>query len=218
MTTPTEDKTQSWYLKRMRNVFRYEGMSGFLLRSLAFMGYKCGIWVVGWYVKPIPEFVEPVEIKLPVKIDELAHEDIDDYLASYRVMTSEVLHKRLAAGGHCYVARYNNQIISTSWVATDNIMIDFVARDIRLSKGDIYVYDSYTPPSFRGQHIQAKLMAEIFTRYRAAGYQQVGVIIAPENMANIRSRTRSGFKRIAWVFAIKIGRFHWDSLGNRRIS
>lgn len=217
MTTPKEDKTQRWYLNRVRNALRYEGIRSLLLRSLAFLGYKCGIWVVGWYVKPIPDFVKPVEINLPIEIEELAQTDIDDYLASCRVISSEVLQQRLSVGARCYVARYDDQVVSASWVATDHVLIDFIARDIKLNKSDVYVYDSYTSPSFRGQYIQAKMMAEIFTRYRAAGYQQVGVIIAPENTANIRSRTRSGFKRVAWIFAIKIGRFHWDSLGDRQI-
>ena len=211
MTEPKAETNVRWYLNRIRNVVNYEGISGFILRATAFFGYKCGIWLVGWYVKPIADDVESMELQLPIEVIELSLSDVDDYTACNRVMTPDVFQERITTGDRCYAVRHDNKIVSATWVATDHAWIDFISRDMSLRKSEIYIYDSYTNPLCRGQHIQRKMLAEILTRYQATGYKQVCVIIAPENRANIRSRKRSGFKRTAWIVAIKIGRFHWDS-------
>ena len=216
MTTPKQDKTPRWYLDRFLNVLHYEGINAFILRIAASVGYKSGIWFVGWYAKPIVDNASKADAQSLIEVDELSLADVDDYVTSEHIITAEQFNKRMSVGDRCYVVRRDSKIVSASWIATDFIWIDFIARDLPLAKDEIYLYDSFTHPSCRGQRIQGKLLAEILSRYQAAGYKQICVIIAPENKANIKSRLHSGFKRTAWIFAINIGKFHWNFFRGRQ--
>lgn len=209
-------KNMEWYLGRIRTTLSYEGISGLLIRSVAFLGYKTGIWFVGWYIKPIVESAESMVHDTAIDIVELTMTDVDDCIACNPGVTVEIYSKRLQAGSRCYAVRMNNQIVTTSWVATNRVWIDFIRREMTLSKSEVYIYDSYTHPEYRGKRLQAVMLQQVLAQYRKAGYRQIGVIIAPENRSNIKSRTRSGFKRSHWIFAIKAGRFHWDSLMDSR--
>lgn len=205
-------KNKQWYLGRVRATLCYEGISGLLIRSVAFLGYKTGIWFVGWYVKPIVENTESTVHEPAIDIVELTANNFDNCISCKPGVTAEIYSKRMKAGSRCYGVRMNNQIVTMSWVATDHVWIDFIRREMILNKAEIYIYDSYTQPEYRGRHLQGIMLKQVLAQYRKAGYRQIGVIIAPENRSNIKSRTRSGFKRKHWIFAIKIGRFHCDSL------
>lgn len=211
MATPESELDTRWFLNRIRNVINHEGVSGFVFRTAAFLGYKCGIWVVGWYVKSLDVTDGSVKSDLIVDITELSQDDQGSYIACNRVMTAEAYRQRITKGDRCFAAWYDNKIVSASWIAIDNVWIDFIARDVPLRKGEIYIYESFTHPSFRGKHIQRELFEMIVNRYKSVGYEQICVIIAPENRSNIKSRQSSGFKRDSWILGIKMRWWHWDS-------
>jgi len=211
MTVPKAEINSSWYLNRIRNVLDHEGVKGFILRAAAFIGYKCGIWLVGWYVKPIAGYVKSMDTQLPIEVIELTLSDVGDYIKSNRIVTAEVFKQRITAGNRCYAIRCDNQIASTSWVAIDRAWVEFISRDLVLSKGEIYIFDSYTHPLYRGKRLQGAISAEILNCHQAAGYEYACAMIAPENRSNIRARKRLGFRRTAWIVALKIGRLQWDS-------
>ena len=215
MTIPKSERNLRWYLYRIRYVLHYEGASGFILRVAAFLGYKCGIWFVGWYVNSIANSVHLLDFQLPGEVVELTLADVDEYVSCNRIVTPAAFKKRITTGNRCYAVRRENQIVSACWVATDHVWVDFLLRDLFLRKGGIYLYDSNTRPSYRGQGLSKGITAEILKWYQAAGYHHACSFIAPENRSQIRARTRSGFKRTAWILTLKIGRFHWDSFKDR---
>ena len=98
-------------------------------------------------------------------------------------------------GNRCYAVRRDKQIASAKWVITDNVWVDLLSRELLLRKGEIYLYDAYTHPSYRGQGLSGSITAGFLKRYQAAGYQYACSIVALENRSQIRSSTRSRFKR-----------------------
>ena len=212
MAGSQSDKGIRWYLNRIYTVFSYEGVTGFIIRSAAFLGYKTGFWFVGWYVKPLSASAGSAVQDQVVEVVELSVADVDDFVTCNNNVTPQVFEKRIESGSRCYAVRLDGRIATVSWIATGSVWIDFIARELTLGEGEIYIYDSYTHPDYRGRRLQGSMLKQVLAQYEAAGYRRIGVIIAPENRSNIKSRLRSGFERSHWIFAISIAGFHWDSL------
>lgn len=206
-----------WLWHRSKQTLRHEGMGSFLLRSTAFMGYRVSIWFVGWYVRPLDRPIEPVDARLDAIVSELATGDVDEYLRFHSNLSREQYLRRLNERQTCFAARDSaGTLASVTWAAVRHVWIDFVDRDVGLEDDEVYLYDSYTAPDFRGQRLQPFLGQRILTHFRDCDYRQAVVIIAPENRSNISSRKRSGFFRTGWLFRIQIGALRRDFFAGTR--
>lgn len=205
------ERTSQWLLLRSAQTLRHEGIVSFLRRSLAFLGYKSGIWYVGWYVRRLDRPLEPVISRLEAHVTELTAGGVAEYLHFYPNISSRQYLERFRQGQTCFAVRNSaGALASVTWTAVGHVWIDFVDREVALQDDEVYLYDSYTGPGFRGNRLQSFLFKHIFTRFQNSGYRQAVVIIAPENRSNIASRKRSGFVRTGLLFRIKIGSLRYD--------
>lgn len=104
------------------------------------------------------------------------------------------IHRRLAAGHRCFVARQDGRIVSASWIAEGWGFVDYLECDLNVGPETAYIYDTYTLPSFRGLNISPAMTVEIIRGLRTKGFGRLISAIAPENKANLRSREKVGFR------------------------
>lgn len=200
-----------WIVRRALTTVKHEGLPSFVTRSFAFAGYKMGLWYVGWFSRTLDEPIVPVPPRLDGSISLLTAEDAQDYVRFHSNISSEEYLERLGRGQYCFVVRdASGELASATWVATASVWIDFVDREVTLQEDEVYLYDSYTAPQFRGKRLQPYLCADILTEIRDKGYRRAAVIIAPENRSNIASRQRSGFRKTGNLFRIRIGSLRRD--------
>jgi len=193
-----------WFRRRSLQTLRHEGLSSFLLRTAAFLGYWSGIWYVGWYVRRLDTPIEPVKPGFEVRVTEMVPDNVGEYLQFQSNLSREEYLDRLRHSQICFAVRDSaGTLASITWTAVGRVRIEFVGREVALQEDEVYLYDSYTDPDFRGKRLQPFLCGRILTRFRNSGYRQAVVLIAPENRSNIASRMRSGFVRTGWLIRIK---------------
>lgn len=156
--------------------------------------------------KPIPE----VMARLPVAISLLRESEVDEYVGLRPEADPSDIRRRLAAGQWCFVVRYEGRIINASWVTTQQAWIDYLAYEIRLAADEVYTYESFTLPGFRGQNIAPARLAQMLRCFRDAGYRRVLSAITPENKSAFRPVEKLGYRPFGVMGYVKLGPWRWD--------
>jgi GNAT superfamily N-acetyltransferase len=155
---------------------------------------------------PIPE----VTARVPVVISLLRKSEIAEYV-EFRAETDVAeVQAQLDAGHWCFVARSQGRMVTTSWAATNRAWLDYLSRQLRLAPDEVYAYDSFTAPAFRGQNLGPALTAEKLRYFRAAGYRRMVTDILPENRASLRADAKTGYRPYGLIGYVKIGPWRQD--------
>lgn len=182
------------------------------MRVLALAGCR----VLHWYVLPSLREARPVEATLPIVIAEFGPADMAAYLEFRRGATPEQFRSRLERGCRCYVARVDGVTVSAVWIATEQGRLEAFHEDFALGPKQMYSFDSFTLPEYRGRRIQGAMFTQICKIYLARGIEQAVSLTGPENRATVLSRGRSGFVRTGGIGRIAIGPWRWRFSWGRR--
>ena len=136
--------------------------------------------------------------RLGVCFDELGTGDVD--ADAYRRLrpdrVSPPVRHRLAQGDRCFVCRLKSdptRIVDAGWI-TDRPMVDvpYLHGRLRLCDGDVYYYDTYTDPAFRGRGLFLARVASTGRRLQAEGYARSVALVAVENRGSLDVLQHSG--------------------------
>jgi ribosomal protein S18 acetylase RimI-like enzyme len=95
---------------------------------------------------------------------------------------------RFRQGQICFAARNaEGRIVHTRWCAPNAVNIAELNLDIRPSPGEIYVYDSYTRPEFRGLGVASQLQGFLVEALAAMGYSRLLAFVKGDNIPVLRS-------------------------------
>ena len=111
--------------------------------------------------------------------------------------------RRMAAGNRCFVARHQGRIISARWAATGTAQCDYLFREVSLGSDEVYLYDAFTSPEWRGKGIFPALTSEMHRCYRAAGKKRSICFTGPENLPAMVADT--GYRGIGFIGYIGLG-------------
>ena len=191
-------------IDRILGVLREEGVKSVWFKLLGDVGYRRLLLLE----RPLQESIAEVNPRLPVTIDLLKMTEMAEYL-KFRVETTscEVM-DQLNAGHWCFVAR-QRAAVAVSWAADRCAWIFYLACEIRLLDGEVYVYDSFTR-RFRGQAVSPAIRTEMIRYFRAAGYRRMILGAVPENHANLQAVRKVGFRPFGVMGYIKIGPWRRD--------
>lgn len=145
---------------------------------------------------------------LPCTVTLLRETDVERFIAFRQVPNPALFLRRLRDGHSCYSAIVGGRIASVSWVATDSATLWNLNADFSLAADEVYVYDSYTHPDFRGCRLQAVLFRTLHDDLRGKGFRRALTFVSPENRANLRSRGRVGFSVCGIVRRFGLGPVH----------
>jgi hypothetical protein len=199
-------------LRRILDIAVWQGPAGLAARALALVGCR----VLYWYALPSLSGARRVEPTVPAAVAELEPSDSAAYLAFRRGATPEQFRSRFERGCRCFVARADGAIVSATWVATGRGRLETIKEDFELYPKQMYVFDSFTLPEYRGRRIQGAIFTEICKHYAARGIEQALSLTGPENIGTKMSRERSGFVRTGGIARIAIGPLRWRFSWGRR--
>ena len=199
-------------LFRIRETLQWQGVHGLTFRALMHSGYRSA----GWFVRPLGTPAKPVEARRPARIEELTASDAEAYVAFQPDLTVAEFLSRLETGHRCWVAFVDGRPASVVWVAVERVRIDFFSRTLLFDKGEIYLYNAYTDPANRGQHLQPLLISTILSRYQAAGFVRAFSLIGLHNRPKITVCERAGFRRLGYIGQVRLGPFRRDFFRGRR--
>ena len=130
---------------RLRSVLRREGVFSLWLKLLRRLGCTQGV-----VLERSLDQVCDVPSSIPVLIELLTSEQSEDYATLQVDAGTSELKDRLTTGNICFVARYEGQLVACCWAATGAAFVRYFNCDLSFSRGEVYLYDTFTKPQFRG--------------------------------------------------------------------
>jgi RimJ/RimL family protein N-acetyltransferase len=107
------------------------------------------------------------------------------------------------------VARHQGRIVSARWATANPIWIDYLSCEFRLAAGEVYSYDLFTRPDFRGHTVSPVTSAAMLRYFRTAGYRRAVGTVLPENHPSLRAIAKTGYRPYGLIGYVKIGPWKW---------
>jgi GNAT superfamily N-acetyltransferase len=187
---------------RAIEVLRREGVWVFWIRLMAGLGLCRRVVMLERALDPVPLQSAPA---LPVQIQLLDENEVDDYLALRPDADRSTVVDRLQAGNLCFAARHEGRVVSTCWATSRNARIDYLACGIDLSAGDIYLFDAFTDPRHRGKGIAPALCRYQLRYLQQAGFRRALRATFEGNRTALQVHAKSGFQPVGTLCRVKIG-------------
>jgi hypothetical protein len=192
--TPETTLSTRWNLshvaQRARQIVREEGLRSLWFKILGEVCYRRAIFFVCELEKASSE----APSSLPVELNTLQSDEIHEYLALYPGNDPDDIRRRLASGHTCFTARLNGQLIHVCWAATGHAWIAYLAREIQLAPDEVYSYELYTAPAFRGSNVTVIRSAYMQQTLHRAGYRRAFAVVMPENKTGYRAVEKAGYR------------------------
>jgi len=107
--------------------------------------------------------------------------------------------ERLSNGQACAVARHGAEIVAYCWVTRAPVWVGEIRRILVPGPEDVYVYDAFTAPAWRGRKLFPALIHESLIWAGARGSRRALVFVLSRNRSSQRAVERAGFERFAAV-------------------
>jgi GNAT superfamily N-acetyltransferase len=188
-------------------VLREEGIKSFWFKSLGEMCYRRYLLLERLLDDPIPH----TEPRVPITIDLLKKTEAEEY-SMFRagVQQSEII-DRINSGHVCFLARHRGKIISATWAAVNmTVRSYYLNREIRLGQDEVYTYNSFTAPDFRGLSVSPALKVEMMRYLRSAGYRRMICWVLPENSPSLKALQKVGFHPLGVMGYVRVGPWRKD--------
>jgi ribosomal protein S18 acetylase RimI-like enzyme len=179
-------------LRRAGLTLRNEGLTSFWFKALAMLGYRRLLVFERMLNVPLPDIAS----RLPLTITSLGPEEISDYTDFRGVDAAPTAAARAAAGDVCFVASFEKRIVASGWATTTAPWLDYLEAPLAFHPGDVYLYDLYTLPEYRGRGIGLAFWAAQLRHFQAAGCRRVLSTIEPENLRSVRIAAKTGGRPI----------------------
>ena len=195
-----------WMINRAADVLREGGTRGLWFKVLERTVYRRVVLVERALDEPVPE----VAARLPLVIDLLKESEVDEYVGLFPRGNPSETRRRLRAGQLCFVARYKGRLVCANWATTKAAQLPYLDCAIQLAPGEVYTYELFTSPDFRGQNIAPVVKAQQLRHFRRAGYSRSVAAIVPENKASLRADEKVGYRPYGVMGCVKLGPWRRD--------
>jgi GNAT superfamily N-acetyltransferase len=106
---------------------------------------------------------------------------------------SDLLTRRLRRGDVVFTAYRHAQPVGYVFAARESSWIGEIDTRLRIHADEIYLYDAFTYPAFRGKHIYPWLLTNAAYHYRQQGYANALIFTTGDNHASNKAIRRAGF-------------------------
>jgi L-amino acid N-acyltransferase YncA len=88
--------------------------------------------------------------------------------------------------------------------------VDYLRREIQLAPDEVYSYETFTTPPFRGMHIASMALAFKMRYFRALGYcRLIGVVVTPNRRA-LEIFQKIGYRSCGTMGYVRLGPWRRD--------
>ncbi len=151
--------------------------------------------------RPLPE----AHARLPVRLALLSPDDLPHFASFRPELDPQVVRARLASGHRCVAAWLEDRIVHAGWAATDRAWVDFIECELPLEPGDVYQFDSFTLPAFRGADVAGARIAWMARFFRDNGARRLLAVVWPGNPSAFRPLEKAGYRRSGSLRVIRLG-------------
>ncbi len=112
--------------------------------------------------------------------------------------------QRLHAGQACAVARHGKDVVAYCWLACTPVRVDEIRQLVVPGPEDVYLYDAFTMPSWRGCGLFSALLRHLLVFARARARKRALIFVLASNRASRRAIERAGFEIFGRVSRVEI--------------
>ena len=131
------------------------------------------------------------------------------YASFHQELTEEEICRRLSTGDRCFVGEVDGRIVHGSWFASSNARICFLDLELPLEPGELYLYQSFTPPEMRGRGFATATLASALEMVRKEGFRRVVCCIQLDRAIAYPPPLRTGFVPSALISSVWLGPGRW---------
>lgn len=113
-------------------------------------------------------------------------------------------HARLRAGQTCAVVRAGGAVVGYCWSTTAPASVEEVRCRVVPAADEVYLYDAYTAPAWRGRRLFPAMLAALLDAARAQGRRRALIFVLASNRASRRAIERAGFRRFLAVTRVEV--------------
>ena len=191
--------------RRTFEILRDRGPAALLLTALSDLGYRRMLLLE----RSLDEEITPVTPRVRVTFSKLEAAETDEYLRFYDAAPRSRLEERFARGDECFAARYEGRLVCVSWVTRTELFIPSMRFRRSLDPTEVYLYDSFTDPAFRGRAVAPALGVYVLEQFRNMGVTRATLAIVPDNVSNLRARAKTCFRPYERIDCLRVGERVW---------
>jgi ribosomal protein S18 acetylase RimI-like enzyme len=150
---------------------------------------------------PLPEITPRCAIELEM----LDRSEIAAYLDFHPGRQRRFVERRFAAGDACFTARHRGELLAVQWSCRSQHWVGDLHSTWCVGPGEVYLYDSYTHPQYRGQGVNPALCVHVLRHFGDLGLDRATLVVESGNASNLRSREKLGFERCGVIRSLSIG-------------
>lgn len=145
------------------------------------------------YESDLKEKMKMVDALVPLEVRAY------DRPAEVGVLPRAVVASRIAAGAMIFVASSARTPVAYLCATTKECWIGEIDDRLLVSPGEVYFYDAYTRPEWRGKRIYPRLICAAARYFRQRSFERAMIFATRRNARSIRGIARCGFYRYATV-------------------
>jgi ribosomal protein S18 acetylase RimI-like enzyme len=107
--------------------------------------------------------------------------------------------ERLKRGEQFWTAQHEERIVSYCWATRDPVEIGEVRCMVSPRDDEVYLYDAFTFPEYRGHNLYPALLQRILEHSGQQGLRRALIFVLSDNMASIRGVQKAGFREFQRV-------------------
>jgi hypothetical protein len=180
-------------------------MSSLAARALTTVYRRAFFLTYSLVGRRIPSYRSGLEVDFGL----LVPDDVERYRRFRPSTTSDDVARRFGQGHRCYVAQRRGEIIDACWAASGIVAVPYLHRSLKLHEGDLYFYDSYTRPEFRGRGLYMARNAFTAGECGREGFTRLVALVAAEKYAVWQILTRSGLQTSGRYDLVRLGPWRW---------
>jgi hypothetical protein len=193
-------------LARGREILREDGVAALWYGILGQTVYR-RLTLMELVLDPLPPVVDST---LPLGVGFLTSREVSDYLELRPDADEQEVIARLARGERCFVARHNGLLVSARWIASGEAEIEYLGRRLPFAPDEVFLSDTFTSPSFRGNAISAAAGTRLAHVLAGEGIRRIIGAILPENRRAARAFDKAGARPFGKIGYVAIGPLRRD--------
>lgn len=119
------------------------------------------------------------------------------------------LERPLGEGEALAVARRGTAVVAYTWLTWEPVWVEEIRRILLPGPDEVYAYDAFTVPEWRGHALFPALLARLGAFARAEGRRRVLVFALDRNTASRRAIERAGFQLFGTVTRVDVWGLEW---------
>ena len=145
-----------------------------------------------------------IEPRVPASIHWIGPGEWDAVIALRPFLTEEVIRLRLDNGHRFCGVEVDGRIVHVRVVAVGKAFNGYLDIVFPLSPREVYFYEAYTLPEYRGKSISPAASLWAAGEMRKAGYERVLAFLHPHNRPAIGANTREGFQQVGHIGYVEL--------------